>query len=880
MSRAVWRAAFGTLRGKQRLAFYYLFAAYYTAQCVGDSYRNHIGPGYVLFVAVVAFMWPLAARMAGAPRELLRLPLSTRDVGTVLFLLRVVAPCVCVLLMTPLIAPIFARTPYSLREQLALASGLCAAFPLLSLAPFLPLPRGWREPGVTREECRPRLRWLAGVAIWLLAPALAVLPLASKRNGIALWPWLSLAIGSGLATLFWMQRERLARASFSGHPDDAHSPERENGARWHGWSGFVPLFSPIVATCCLLGLATGLFFTLSLLPGAATAMEITLVSLSASLSAKYISNCARVLRLLPLSPARLSVILLAMLVLPTLAGSLLGATLAHALHPDRLSIAHVAVFCLLSLTCNVVVFVPALRAGRLKSIGPLFAASAVLQFACALAATHFGIPVPPEDWLFAACGAVLVLCLAWLNTSLKFYRARAIAAIAIMALACLPVFAAEPPDPAHYAAGAEALIKRYVDDGRFSGAVLVAVHGKPVLREGFGLANREWNIAVTPETEFRIGSMTKQFTATAILQLAERGKLALSDPIAKYYAAAPKAWNSVTIAQLLSHRSGIPNFTELPGFADGIARRDLSPEQVIALTRDAPLHFAPGSQYEYSNSGYALLGYVIEKQSGQPYADYLREHVFHPLGMEHTGYDVSADILPRRASGYSREKDVWKNASFTSMSVPYAAGALYSTVDDLLIWDQALAAAKPLSRASLESMFTDHGSHYGYGYVIDEDAGHRREWHNGGINGFTAYMARYPADDLTVIVLANLEGAPVNSIGKELAHSHFGAPAGSASTSAPHPGTETALRQVITELAAGTVDFTRIGPELAVHLKPQVGATQALLAQCGALESVTFSGSTEHGWDTYTVRFQNTTLEWRIVLGPDGKITGLRLSPP
>ncbi len=883
MSRAVWRAAFGTLRANRRLSFYYLFASFYTAQSCGLALRRG-GVVPILLLAFWAFGWSLFSRIAPTHRELLRLPLSTRDAAAVLFVLRVLVPCACVLALIPLVGQLFAPGPDAPRALLALACGLCAAFPLLVLAPFLPLPRNWREVGVTRESGDDRqLHGLAAVALCVLAPAIAVIPLVAKRLEFREWPWFSLVLGAGLGAFAWIQRDRLARAALRSGANAARQPALEDGARWHGWSGFIPLSSPLMGTCGVLGLGIGLFFLFPLPTSAATTMVITLISLSTAFCARYIVKCARVLRLLPIGPVRLSLVLLSMLVVPTLSGGLIGATLAHVLHPERVAIARVELFCMACLLCNVVVFVAAFRWERLKSIGPQLAASAAVQVAGVFAALYVGIAVPPQGWAFAACLGVLILCFGWLTASLKSQSVRAIAALAITLLACLPVFGpvfgAEPSDASRYAARAEALIKRYVDDGRFSGAVLVAVHGKPLLREGFGLANREWNIAVTPETEFRIGSMTKQFTATAILQLAEQGKLALSDPIGKYYAAAPQTWDSVTIAQLLSHRSGIPNFTELPGFDDRIARRDLTPEQVIALTRDAPLHFAPGSQYEYSNSGYALLGYVIEKQSGQPYADYLREHVFRPLGMQHTGYDVSADILPGRASGYSRDKDAWKNASFTSMSVPYAAGALYSTVDDLLIWDQALKAAKPLSRASLESMFTDHGSHYGYGYVIDEDAGHRREWHNGGINGFTAYMARYPADDLTVIVLANLEGAPVNSIGRELAHLQFGAPAGSTQASAAHAGSETALRQVIAELAAGTVDFDRIGSELAVHLKPQVGATQGLLAQWGALESVTFTGSTEHGWDIYLVRFQNATIEWRIVLGADGKITGLRLSP-
>jgi D-alanyl-D-alanine carboxypeptidase len=332
-----------------------------------------------------------------------------------------------------------------------------------------------------------------------------------------------------------------------------------------------------------------------------------------------------------------------------------------------------------------------------------------------------------------------------------------------------------PPSGPEFDVRAEALINGYVKAGNFSGAVLVARDGEPILREGFGLANREWDIAAAPDTEFRIGSMTKPFTATAIMQLVEQGKINLDDPISKYYTGAPQAWSKVTIRILLTHRSGIPNFTDIPHFLEQQSRLDRTPEEIIALTRDLPLEFEPGTKYKYDNSGYILLGYVIEKVSGQRYADYLRDHIFKPLGMDHTGYDVSEEVQHHRAAGYELGNDgVVRNASYVSMTLPYAAGGLYSDVDDLLVWDQAYYAGKLLTPASMADMFTAHSEHYGYGWEIQRTNGRRVWWHTGSLNGFHAYIGRYPDQKLTVIVLANIFQAPVQKIGDALASLNFG----------------------------------------------------------------------------------------------------------
>jgi D-alanyl-D-alanine carboxypeptidase len=325
-----------------------------------------------------------------------------------------------------------------------------------------------------------------------------------------------------------------------------------------------------------------------------------------------------------------------------------------------------------------------------------------------------------------------------------------------------------------YADKAAALVESYVRSDLFSGSVLVAHDGQPQFRKSFGLANREWEIPITPDTKFRIGSVTKQFTAAAILQLVERGKLKLDDPISEYYTYAPTPWQKITIRHLLTHTSGIPSYTALPDFPNKISKVHRTPQEIIQLTQNEPLEFEPGTQFAYDNTGYILLGYVIEKVTGQSYVQYLQENIFGPLGMHDTGYDDSATIIPRRASGYRYSGGHWDNTSYVDMSLPFAAGSLYSTIDDLLIWDQALSGAKVLSIASLQVMFTDNGHAYGFGWFIRKQFDHHLQTHNGVINGFRATVDRYPDDKLTIIVLSNIETAPVTKIARELAALQFG----------------------------------------------------------------------------------------------------------
>lgn len=310
----------------------------------------------------------------------------------------------------------------------------------------------------------------------------------------------------------------------------------------------------------------------------------------------------------------------------------------------------------------------------------------------------------------------------------------------------------------------------------FQGVVLVARDGKPLLEKGYGLADRELAVPNTPATKFLIGSVTKQFTAAAILQLQEQGKLSVQDPIAKYLPNWPKPnGDRITIHQLLSHTSGLPNYTDDAAL---MARRtlDLSPEELCATFQDKPLDFEPGTGWAYSNSGYVVLGRIIEAVAGVPYEQYLQEHVLGPAGMRDSGYGHQEPVIPNRACGYAWKDGNWTNALRIAMTLPYSAGALYATAGDLLRWDQALYGDKVLSAASKEQMFTPVRADYGYGQMLQDRHGHREIMHGGGIDGFTSHLARYPDDRLTVIVLCNNESVQAPAIGVAIAAILFGQP--------------------------------------------------------------------------------------------------------
>lgn len=318
-------------------------------------------------------------------------------------------------------------------------------------------------------------------------------------------------------------------------------------------------------------------------------------------------------------------------------------------------------------------------------------------------------------------------------------------------------------------------------DNLFSGSVLIAQRGNVLLSKGYGLADREKNIPNTPQTRFRLASITKQFTAMAILVLEAQGKLRVEDPICRYIPDCPPAWQDVTIHHLLTHTSGMPDFS-LP--ASTVTT--FTQEQTIATFRDLPLDFSPGEEWAYSNSGYILLGYIIQQVSGMSYEDFLKESIFVPLGLKDTGYAHTSDGL---AIGYENQYTSLP-ADLDRAEIFDAAAALYSSAEDLYRWDQALYTEGLIPRASLERMFTPYVKvptvegnkamygYYGYGWLIKQEEGQMQVWHAGGNPGGSTMIARYPEDRITIIVLCNSASSDATNIWTLIKKKIFAEPEG------------------------------------------------------------------------------------------------------
>ncbi|EDP69763.1 beta-lactamase [Flavobacteriales bacterium ALC-1] len=323
------------------------------------------------------------------------------------------------------------------------------------------------------------------------------------------------------------------------------------------------------------------------------------------------------------------------------------------------------------------------------------------------------------------------------------------------------------------------LIDTYTEYKTFNGSVLVSKNGKVIYKKGFGYANMEWNIPNAPNTKHRLGSITKQFTGMLILQLAEEGKIDLQAPITKYLPDYPKASGDIiTTHHLLTHTSGIPNYTSFPGFFQNDSRDPSTPTEFVKTFSKMELDFKPGEKFSYSNSAYFLLGAIIEKISGKSYEQMLQEKIFTPLDMKDSGFDHHATILKNRATGYEKSGGEFVNSRYLDMSLPYAAGSLYSTVEDLYLWDQALYTNTLLSKASMDLFFGEHvkawNGHYGYGWgIASAPIGNTKESietisHGGGINGFNTLITRAPSDKSLIVLLNNTGGAPLNEMAQAI----------------------------------------------------------------------------------------------------------------
>lgn len=332
----------------------------------------------------------------------------------------------------------------------------------------------------------------------------------------------------------------------------------------------------------------------------------------------------------------------------------------------------------------------------------------------------------------------------------------------------LVAFTLAVPAAAQDVARMETIVRADADKGEFMGAVLVARDGEVLLDKGYGSANLEWKIANDGDTKFRLGSITKQFTAASILLLQERGKLRIDAPVKTYWPDAPAAWDGITLYHLLTHTSGIPSLTSFDDFQK-TKTLPATPVSLIARFRDRPLEFKPGEKHTYSNSGYILLSAIVEKVSGQGYAAFVTENLLKPLGMADTGYDLHATIIPRRASGYTPvAKGLVINADYVDMTVPQGAGALYSTTHDLLKWERGLFGGKLLKPESLKAMLTPFKDNYALGVVVVAKDGSTTVAHGGGIEGFNTWLGYDPDRKLTVVVLGNLNGGAPGRLGGQL----------------------------------------------------------------------------------------------------------------
>jgi CubicO group peptidase (beta-lactamase class C family) len=312
------------------------------------------------------------------------------------------------------------------------------------------------------------------------------------------------------------------------------------------------------------------------------------------------------------------------------------------------------------------------------------------------------------------------------------------------------------------------LVSAYTNNESFNGSVLVAQKGVILLQKGYGYKNAAKKEMNDGNTIYQIGSITKQFTSAVILRLQEKKKLSVHDKLSKYFPALPFA-DSVNIENLLTHTSGIYNYTNNADFMKTEAVKPTSQEKLFALFKDKPLEFEPGSKFSYSNSGYILLGYIIEKVTGKPYEKVIHEMIFTPLQMSHSGFDFAALSSPNRATGYfSLSKTDNTPATIVDSSASFAAGAIYTTVGDLYKWDRSLYTEKIISKASLKDAYTPRKDKYGFGWSIDTAYAKPVYKHGGGIFGFSTDILRSPEEDICIILFDNKGDGSLEKIAEGL----------------------------------------------------------------------------------------------------------------
>ncbi len=417
-------------------------------------------------------------------------------------------------------------------------------------------------------------------------------------------------------------------------------------------------------------------------------------------------------------------------------------------------------------------------------------------------------------------------------------------------------------------------------------SVAVVKDGKILLAKGYGLANVELDVPATETTVYQLASVTKTFTATAIMMLVKEGKISLEDKITERLPDLPAAWVKVTVRNLLSHTSGIKSYTSVKDFGKTM-RKDYTQREIIDLVAKEPLEFPPGEKWNYSNTGYFLLGMLIEKVSDKTYGEFMAERIFKPLGMTHTRVNELRAIIPNRAQGYEWNGKELKNGEYVSPTQPFAAGMLVSSVSDLVKWDESLSKNTLLDEADLKQMWTPTRlskgeAGYGFGWSTAKANGHRLVSHGGGIPGFSTELSRFLDDKLTVIVLTNADGGHAGAVARGIAGRYIAALA----EKAEEPITDTdattteSLRGMLSGALKGELDASLFTEDAKKMLVPRINEDKERLASFGALKSFQLleRKETDGGLRLrYRATCEQQKLRVSFALDKAGKIQGVGL---
>lgn len=448
----------------------------------------------------------------------------------------------------------------------------------------------------------------------------------------------------------------------------------------------------------------------------------------------------------------------------------------------------------------------------------------------------------------------------------------------LICMAASPVLAQSVQlDDAEISARIETVLDRAMDQPEAVGlSVSVARDSEMLVETTLGLADLEFGNPADTETMFRIGSVTKQFTAAAIMTLVEDGALDLDSPLSDFLPDFDTGGRTITMRQLLNHTSGVPSYTSQPDFFPKGAPLDLNHEELLAFIADVSFDFEPGEGWNYSNTGYYLLGMVIEAVDGRTYAAFVQDELFEPLGLTRTRYGSARDIIPNRAQGYDPGPEgELMNDALINMNTPGAAGALISTAGDLVRWQMALTSGRAVSERSYQEMIdssvpTGRGdSRYGFGLQISGTGEDRRISHGGGIPGFNSMLTLLPEQNLYVAAISN---SPLSSaaIVDNILTSIMSEDPPPAPRIEPQPGAEATVRRMIGELAEGEPDYNLMSETLAEATRAQLPQLQQLFETLGPIVSITFDRVNLNNADVYDVQFENGAVSYMIALGEDG----------